>query len=683
MKLPNRLFIALSAVALLTVVPTSSVLTVALRKELVARTKASGLMVVASLSRLIENTQSLHQRVEQSIDGQSLAAATTIAELVAIATAAGEPPATTQRRLDRIVATTHLGQINVTDAQGCAYLNTNRNLKRAFCFSPDPAKQPQAHVFWPLLRGDVQQVVQPVRRRETDNRAFKYAAVAGRDQPRIVQVGYSAELLTQLQDQLGLQRILDDLLRTEGILGIWTVGPDGTPQATALKPGSHLEWDLSPERPRFLQYALDTQSTVTREWGQTLEVSSPLWDRNQKVLGAVTVSLSLEAVDVALRRQVALALAATVAAIALAALVSFRLSRVLVQPVIQLNAATQSLSSRDWKQSLPLDRDDEIGDLARAFEAMAARLHHTFDTLEQRVAERTQDLEIASGEIAALNQRLAQENDRLGAELDVLRRLQQLILPNEEELAAIPELDIAAYMKPADRVGGDYYDVLHRNGAVEIGIGDVTGHGLESGMVMLMAQAAVRTLLTVGETDPVKTMDVLNRVIYDNTRRMRSLKNMTLSLLSYRAGRLRLFGQHEEAIVVRRDGQLERFDTLDLGFPLGLEEDVTAFVAELEIDLWEGDVLVLYTDGVTETTNAAGRLYGPDRLCERVVEHRHGTAREICDAVIEDLHTYGVGGIADDDITLVVLKRDRAGTRSPTGTATHPEADGAIAAGIT
>jgi len=658
MKLPNRLFIALSAVALLTVVPTSSVLTWALRRELVARTQASGLMVVASLSRLIESTQTIYQRVEGSVDGQSVTTATAIAELVAIAAAAGEPTTTTQQRLDRIVATTDLGQINVTNSQGCAYLNTNRTLSRPFCFSPDPNRQPQAHVFWPLLEGKAQRVVQPVRRRETDDRAFKYVAVAGRDRPRIVQVGHSAELLAQLREELGLQRILEDLLRTEGILGIWTVDANGTPQATALKPGSLLEREMSPDRPRFLKYALDTQSTVTREWQNTLEVSSPLWNRDKQVLGAVTVSLSLEPVTLALRRQVALATAATIAAIALAALVSFRLSRVLVQPVSQLNAATQSLSSHDWKHALPLDRDDEIGDLARSFEAMAARLHHTFDTLEQRVAERTADLEIANGEIAALNDRLAQENDRLGAELDVLRRLQQLILPNEEELAAIPELDIAAYMKPADRVGGDYYDVLHRNGATEIGIGDVTGHGLESGMVMLMAQAAVRTLLTVGETDPVKTMDVLNRVIYDNTRRMRSLKNMTLSLLSYRAGRLRLFGQHEEAIVVRRSGQLERFDTLDLGFPLGLEEDVTAFVAELEIDLGPGDVLVLYTDGVTEATSAKGQLYGPDRLCDQIVQHRQGTAREICDAVIDDLQTYTAGGIADDDITLMILKRD-------------------------
>jgi len=67
---------------------------------------------------------------------------------------------------------------------------------------------------------------------------------------------------------------------------------------------------------------------------------------------------------------------------------------------------------------------------------------------------------------------------------------------------------------------------------------------------------------------------------------------------------------------------------------------------------------VLYTDGVTEATSAKGQLYGPDRLCDQIVQHRQGTAREICDAVIDDLQTYTAGGIADDDITLMILKRD-------------------------
>ena len=77
------------------------------------------------------------------------------------------------------------------------------------------------------------------------------------------------------------------------------------------------------------------------------------------------------------------------------------------------------------------------------------------------------------------------------------QRLQHMLLPTGEELQQIQALDIACYMEPSDEVGGDYYDVLQHNGQIKIGIGDVTGHGLESGVVMLMTQAIVRALVIV------------------------------------------------------------------------------------------------------------------------------------------------------------------------------------------
>ncbi|MCP4109582.1 MAG: PAS domain S-box protein, partial [Desulfobacteraceae bacterium] len=106
------------------------------------------------------------------------------------------------------------------------------------------------------------------------------------------------------------------------------------------------------------------------------------------------------------------------------------------------------------------------------------------------------------------NEELKTENLRMSTELDVTRRLQQMILPTPDELQQIEGLDIVGYMKPAAEVGGDYYDVLRHNGSVKIGIGDVTGHGLESGVLMLMTQTAVRTLLTSGEKDPARFLDI-------------------------------------------------------------------------------------------------------------------------------------------------------------------------------
>ncbi|MGK7894658.1 MAG: CHASE2 domain-containing protein, partial [Xenococcus sp. (in: cyanobacteria)] len=166
-------------------------------------------------------------------------------------------------------------------------------------------------------------------------------------------------------------------------------------------------------------------------------------------------------------------------------------------------------------------------------------------TLEDKVQERTAELAQANEAIIALNEKLKQENLRMGAELDVARQLQQMVLPKAEELEVIEGLDLAGYMAPADEVGGDYYDVLHSDGLITMGIGDVTGHGLESGILMLMTQTAVRTLQKIKERDPVRFLDTLNRTLYQNLQRMNSDKNLTLAILNYLDNRVSISGQHE------------------------------------------------------------------------------------------------------------------------------------------
>jgi serine phosphatase RsbU (regulator of sigma subunit) len=206
-------------------------------------------------------------------------------------------------------------------------------------------------------------------------------------------------------------------------------------------------------------------------------------------------------------------------------------------------------------------------------------------------------------------------------------------------------------------VGGDYYDIQQANGKTRISIGDVTGHGLESNLVMIMAQTAVRTLLENGETDPARLLNAVNRTLYDNIRRMGSYKNMTLMLLEYEAGVLRLSGQHEELIIVRRSGQVENIDTFELGFPLGLESDITHLVSETTLQLKSGDLAALYTDGITEAMNPDKEQYGLERLQRVLALHRHLTAEEIRQAVIRDVRDWIKTQKVFDDITLVILKQ--------------------------
>ena len=263
----------------------------------------------------------------------------------------------------------------------------------------------------------------------------------------------------------------------------------------------------------------------------------------------------------------------------------------------------------------------------------------------------------AEAEVMQLTQQLQDENLRMGAELNVTRRLQQMLMPAEAELEAVIGLEIAGFMEPAAEVGGDYYDVIQHDGKVSISIGDVTGHGLESGMVMVMAQMAVRTLLVNGETNSAKFLNSVNRALYENTKRMRSPKNMSLALLEYKAGDLYLTGQHEELIVVRQDGQLEHIDTLDLGFPLALEADISPFIAEVKVHLYPGDIAVLYTDGISEAMNTQNSQYGLEKMYEVLKQNRDRSAQEIRQAVIADLMKHIGKQKVFDDITLLVMKQ--------------------------
>ena len=281
-------------------------------------------------------------------------------------------------------------------------------------------------------------------------------------------------------------------------------------------------------------------------------------------------------------------------------------------------------------------------------------------TERKRALEAAEDASRAKSEFVAeikrLNDRLKEENSRMSGELEVTQRLQRMMLPRDEDLREIANMDISGFMKPATEVGGDYYDVVSQNGGVVFGIGDVTGHGLESGVIAIIVQTAVRTLLASGPYESQKFFEVLNRVVYDNVRRMNCDRNLTLSLLHYQDHLVTISGQHEEVLVVRGNGVLERHDTLDLGFPLGLEEDISRFVGEARVPLQSGDVMVVYTDGITEAMNCARVTYGIERLSEAVRNNHGQPADEIREAVLRSLHEYTGGQDLLDDISLLVIK---------------------------
>ena len=334
----------------------------------------------------------------------------------------------------------------------------------------------------------------------------------------------------------------------------------------------------------------------------------------------------------------------------------FAISKRITGGISALAGAAKRIQVKDYSVRVDIPTRDEVGEAGAAFNRMAEQISFHTENLEQLVEDRTREIEEANLQISALNTQLRSENLRLGAELAVARRIQMMVLPKAGELQEITDMEIAAYMRPADEVGGDYYDVLKDGERLKIGIGDVTGHGLESGVLMLMVQSVARALQEAGDMDPSQFLNSVNRAIYKNIVRTNTNKHLSLAFLDYEKGRLTLSGQHEELIVVRKLGLVERIDTLDLGLPIGLEADISAFVATREIAFGHGDMIILHTDGVTEAENCDGELFGIERLCESARQRYGRSAEDVKLGIIEDLMAHIGTHKIHDDITLVVMK---------------------------
>src|SRR3989441_8822990 len=242
------------------------------------------------------------------------------------------------------------------------------------------------------------------------------------------------------------------------------------------------------------------------------------------------------------------------------------------------------------------------------------------------------------------------EKQRLQTQLEVARQVQLELLPAKDpELASF---DISAYNFPTEEVSGDYYDwVRIYDDQIGVVIADVSGKGVPAALLMAFLRASLRAASHIGYA-PHISMSKVNYLLWESIESNQfvtafyGILDATNRTLAYaNAG-------HNPPLLIDAGGEA-RFDERG-GVPLGMFRDTRYY--EHYLTIAPGEILVLYTDGVTEATNPAGEEYGLKRLIEAVKKKRNLPARELIDSIHQDVIDWTDGLGATDDVTFFVIK---------------------------
>ncbi len=252
------------------------------------------------------------------------------------------------------------------------------------------------------------------------------------------------------------------------------------------------------------------------------------------------------------------------------------------------------------------------------------------------------------------------EKQRLDLDLTLASDVQQVLLPHT--MPQMAGLDIDARYMAAQKVTGDLYDVfkLH-DSKLGVAVADVSGKGMSASLLMAICRTLLRQIAPRYDS-PARVLAELNRAVAGDIREGMYI-TMTYAVVDTAAGQVTLArAGHELPLFSRRDPATGAYVSEYVGsegMPLGLV-DAALFeqaIVDCPVDFWSGDVLMLYTDGLTEAPNAEDKEFGSARLADTLRAARAGTTREINDAVLADVQGFsGVTGLRDD-FTLLTVKR--------------------------
>jgi sigma-B regulation protein RsbU (phosphoserine phosphatase) len=243
------------------------------------------------------------------------------------------------------------------------------------------------------------------------------------------------------------------------------------------------------------------------------------------------------------------------------------------------------------------------------------------------------------------------EKRKLESDLLIAREIQQRLLPRE--LPSVGGFDIVASNISSKQVGGDYYDVIPTNdGQVVLAIGDVSGKGTPASLLMANVQATVHALVPFNLALSQATARI-NDLIHKNTSADKFITFFWGRLDPVRKRFTYVNAGHNPPVVVRADGSVERLS--HGGLILGVMKTIVPY-QEGTIDLHPGDMIVFYTDGVSEAMDARGNDYTEERLESLIKGLSSRPAEEVHRTIIEEIQSFSTGAPQSDDITLLVLK---------------------------
>ncbi|MGD9787890.1 MAG: SpoIIE family protein phosphatase [Sulfuricellaceae bacterium] len=367
----------------------------------------------------------------------------------------------------------------------------------------------------------------------------------------------------------------------------------------------------------------DPEDGVGMNWLVFAPVPSTGWS----LLAVVDEELVLAEVYQRLHRQLAVSLAGMALVLLILLLVTVRFTR----PLIRLRETAKQVAQGDLTaRAVDAGSQDEVGQFAAVF-------NHMLDEL---------------GEATAARIRETAAREAVESELKVALEIQRSLLPHVfPPFPHHPEFDLYALCEPAKAVSGDFYDFfLLDSTTLALVIADVCGKGVPAAMFMAVARTTLRNF-SQPERSPGEILEAVNEAL-----RAENENNMFVTLFyahyDLSSGRLRYAGAgHPPPCLIRVGGGVTALASE--GTVLGVFKEARYAVRETQLQT--GDVLVLYTDGVTEAGDATGMLYGEARL-EALLKRVAGqTAEAICQAVVGDVEAYRHGE-RQDDVTLLVLR---------------------------